>query len=140
MKLTLCRLTLIIFIARASTSLLAGDLRDQSFDANWRFLRADAPGAENAAFDDSPWRKLDVPHDWSIEDLPAVTTNSVRTGPFDPGESGGAVRTGYVVGGVGWYRKHFTLAETNRLVAARFDGVYMNADFWINGHPLGNHP
>jgi len=44
--------------------------RDHSFDSDWRFLRADAPGAEALAFDDSHWRTLDVPHDWSIEDLP----------------------------------------------------------------------
>jgi hypothetical protein len=47
----------------------AADNRDRSFDFGWRFLRADAPGAEAPAFDDSTWRALDVPHDWSIEDL-----------------------------------------------------------------------
>ena len=46
--------------------------RDRSFDSGWRFLRADAPGAETSAFDDSTWRTLDVPHDWSIEDLPPL--------------------------------------------------------------------
>ena len=47
-----------------------------------------------------------------------------------------------MVGGTGWYRKHFTLAsaDAKKLVAVRFDGVYMNADFWINGQLLGNHP
>jgi hypothetical protein len=44
--------------------------RVRSFDSGWRFLRADAPGAEAPAFDDSTWRTLDVPHDWRIEDLP----------------------------------------------------------------------
>jgi beta-galactosidase len=259
---------------------------DRSFDSGWRFLRADASGAEAAAFDDSTWRVLDVPHDWSIEDLPPLTisvpelpvvtgqwrfqkgddaawkarelddsnwqkvtlpdnwehhsdyTNdnvygwfrrhieipaelkgkdfdlllgcvddvdeaflngeriggtgsfppdyrtaydtqrhyrvpaalvrgdgsdvlavrvfdggggggineagvkSIRIGPFDSTESKGGASTGHVVGGTGWYRKHFTLspAEQGRRVAVRFDGVYMNADFWINGHSLGNHP
>jgi beta-galactosidase len=261
--------------------------RDRSFDSDWRFVPADAPEAEAPAFDDSKWRVLDVPHDWSIDDLPplekslvpelSVTVGqwrfqkgddaawkvpgfddnswqsvtlpdtwehhsdytadnvygwfrrhveipaeckgkdfdlllgriddvdeawlngeriggtgsfppdfrtawdvqrryrvpaslvrgdgsdvlavrvfdrsgnggivetglkSVRVGPFDPGQSEGGPSTGHVVGGTGWYRKQFTLtpAETGKLVAARFDGVYMNADFWINGHPLGNHP
>ena len=50
---------------------LAATARDQPFDADWRFLRGDAPGAEQTAFDDSQWRTLDIPHDWSIEDLPA---------------------------------------------------------------------
>ena len=257
---------------------------DRAFDSNWRFIRADVPGAERPEFNDSAWRILDVPHDWSIEDLPpadssvpelpAVTgqwrfhkgddvnwkdrelndsdwqqvslpdtwerhsdytqdnvygwyrrhlaipdnckgrdfdlllgciddvdeawlngqrigqtgvfppnyqtaygtsrhyrvpaslvrgdghdvlavrvydssgeggiyqegIKSVRIGPFDPGLSEGGTSTGYVIGGVGWYRKHFTLNENNKLAAVRFDGVYMNADFWINGRHLGNHP
>ena len=46
--------------------------RDRSFDSDWRFVRADAPGAEVAGFDDSKWRTLDVPHDWSIDDLPPL--------------------------------------------------------------------
>lgn len=51
----------------------------RSFDADWRFLKADAPGAETVDFDDAAWRKLDVPHDWSIE------------GPFDKDDkTGGA--------------------------------------------------
>jgi beta-galactosidase len=65
---------------------------------------------------------------------------AAHIGPFAPGESEGAASTGHVLGGTGWYRKHFTLNETNRLVSVRFDGVYMNADFWLNGHALGNHP
>jgi beta-galactosidase len=152
----------------------AANNRDRSFDSGWRFLRADAPGAEATGFDDTAWRTLDVPHDWSIEDLPPlekspvpelpVTTGqrhfqkvfdgtgdgglyeagmkSVRVGPFDPGQSEGGASTGHVLGGTGWYRKHFTLtpAESNKLVAVRFDGVYMDADFWINGRHLGKHP
>ena len=260
---------------------------DRSFDFGWRFLRADAPGAEVAGFDDSKWRTLDVPHDWSIEDLPPLEKSSVpelsvtvgqwrfqkgddaawrtpgfddskwqsvtlpdtwehhsnytednvygwfrrhieipaeckgkdfdlslgkvddvdetflngeriggtgsfppdyrtaydtsrhyhvpaslvhgdgsdvlavrvfdgtgsggiyeagvkavRVGPFDTAESEGGASTGHVVGGTGWYRKHFKLtpAEQGKHVAVRFDGVYMNADFWINGKSLGNHP
>ena len=265
---------------------IAATSGDQSFDSGWRFLRADAPGAEVPGFDDTGWRLLDAPHDWSVEDLPplavsapelpAVTgqwrfqkgddmawksrtfddagwqtvtlpdawehhsnytndnvygwfrrrigipaecqgkdfdlllgciddvdetflngeriggrgsfppdyhtaydtarryhvpaalvrgdgsdvlavrvfdgsgsggmveagTKSARVGPFDPGQSEGGASTGHVLGGLGWYRKHFKLAaaESNQLVAVRFDGVYMNADFWINGQLLGNHP
>ena len=264
----------------------AAAMRDRSFDSGWRFLRADAAGAEAPGFDDSHWRTLDVPHDWSIEDLPpsqisvpelpvvtgqwrfqkgddaswktpgfddnswqSVTlpdtwehhsnytednvygwfrrrieipteckgkdfvlllgkiddvdetflngeriggmgsfppdyhtaydaarryrvpaalvrgdgsdvlavrvfdgsgnggiyeagVKSIRVGPFDLGQSEGGASTGHVVGGTGWYRKHFTLAaaDKGKRVVVRFDGVYMNADFWINGQLLGNHP
>jgi beta-galactosidase len=257
---------------------------DRAFDSDWRFMRADVPGAENPQFNDSAWRTLDVPHDWSIEDLPPVDKSvpelpavtgqwrfhkgddanwkapelddsnwqevmlpdiwerhsdykqdnvygwfrrhleisadckgrdfdlllgciddvdeawlngqrigqtgsfppnyqtaygssrryripaslvrgdghdilavrvydsageggiykeglkSFRVGPFDPGLSEGGTATGYFLGGVGWYRKHFTLNESDKLAAIRFDGVYMNADVWLNGQHLGNHP
>jgi beta-galactosidase len=140
----MCLLVLIL----GGISAFASGQRDRSFDSDWRFLRADAPGAEVPEFNDSTWRKLDVPHDWSIEDLPAADASAPdqsatnRVGPFDRSQSKGGASTGYVVGGTAWYRKHFKLAsaDAKKLVAVRFDGVYMNADFWINGHLLGNHP
>lgn len=134
----------------AGLSSFASSLRDRSFDSDWRFLRADPPGADNPVFDDSTWRSLDVPHDWSIEDLPPLDASDPsatnRIGPFDLSQSSklsrGGADMGHFIGGTAWYRKHFTLApdDAGKRVAVRFDGVYMNADFWINGHPLGNHP
>ncbi len=129
-------------------------MRDQSFDDGWRFLRGDAPGADRPAFDDTGWRTLDVPHDWSIEDLPAhpASTGEAalwtgagvpdRIGPFDVNDSQGQTATGFVVGGTGWYRKRFSAADlpANRQVELRFDGVYMDTDVWLNGEHLGNHP
>lgn len=257
------------------------------FDSDWRFVRADVPGAEAPGFDDSGWRLIDVPHDWSIEDLPIIETapvfevdavsghwqfqkgddmawaaadfddsqwqdvtlpstwerhsnyrdsdvygwyrrqveipaeckghdfdlmlgsiddvdeayfngrligstgsfppdfrtaysaerryrvpaslvrgdgtdvlavrvfdgsgdggiyksgaKTMRVGPFDSALSGGGGSTGFFVGGTGWYRKHFILepSASGKRVAVCFDGVYMNADLWLNGHHLGNHP
>jgi len=139
---TMCgRLMCLLVLVMGGTFAFADSQRDRSFDSDWRFLRADAPGADSPGFPDSAWRTLDVPHDWSIEDLPAADTTN-RVGPFDPNQSKGGGATGYVVGGTAWYRKHFTLApaDARKLVTVRFDGVYMNADFWINGQPLGNHP
>jgi len=114
---------------------------DRNFDSNWHFLRADAPGADQTAFEDSAWRVLDVPHDWSIEDLPS-NGSANRIGPFDRDLSAGKDATGNMVGGTGWYRKYFTLSanDCSKMVFVRFDGVYMDADFWLNGQPLGNHP
>ena len=258
--------------------------RDIPLDENWRFLRGDVPGAENPAFDDASWRSLDLPHDWSIEDLPPKTdavpelpvvegewrfhegdqadwkrrdlddrswktvklpdiwehhgqstkdnvygwfrrrlvipaeckgkdldlllgkiddvdeawlngeriggtgsfppdyhwadtverryrvpsvlvrgdgtdvlavrvfdgannggiyqagTRSARVGPFDPVASENADRTGYTVGGIGWYRRRFTLDEAGKHVVVHFEGVYMNSELWINGKRLGEHP
>jgi beta-galactosidase len=139
--------------------------RENNFDPGWRFLKADASGAEEAAFNDSSWRAVDLPHDWSLEDLPAATNaatvatpaapaptnapgggrgrprpNFPVVGPFSP-ESPGGTATGYTLGGIGWYRKHFVLGQETlgKQVAIEFDGVYMDSDVWLNGHLLGNH-
>jgi beta-galactosidase len=126
--------------ATAFSAAVAEPGRERNFDSDWRFLRADAPGAEVPGFDDTAWRLLDLPHDWSIEDLPS--TNGAPPSPFDPALSPGSSATGYFVGGTGWYRRHFTLApsDSGKTVSICFDGVYMNADVWLNGQHLGNHP
>jgi beta-galactosidase len=117
-----------------------GVARDVPFDDGWRFHRGDAPGADRTAFDDSSWRKVDLPHDWSLEDLPSPD-GAKRSGPFDKELSRGKASTGWVVGGTGWYRKRFTLpALGDRRFEVRFDGVYMNADIWLNGRLLGHQP
>ncbi len=100
-----------------------------SFDAGWLFLKADATHAEQASYDDSAWRKLDVPNDWSI------------AGPFSPTNPAGGAGA-FLPSGVVWYRKHFTLpvADSNRCAFIEFDGVMANSDVWINGFHLGHRP
>ncbi|HUX85259.1 MAG TPA: glycoside hydrolase family 2 TIM barrel-domain containing protein [Chitinophagaceae bacterium] len=102
--------------------------RRTNFDRDWKFLKGDPPGSEQPGFNDSGWRGLDLPHDWSIE------------GPFSPdnpaGYSGGALP-----GRIGWYRKVFKSREfPGQHTWIEFDGVYMNSKVWINGHLLGNRP
>ncbi len=285
MKTSLQRLvTSIVILSLLAAASAPGTPRDRLFDTDWRFLRADTTGAQQPDFNDSTWRKLDLPHDWSIEDLPpqphtvpeleAVTgtwrfqpgdnaawkapdlddsdwqsvtlpdnwehhsdytaenvygwfrrqleipadcqgrdfdlllgqiddvdevflngqrigstgsfppnyqtaystyrryrisadqirgdgsdllavrvfdgngnggilapgTPSFRIGPFDPHASENKGKTGHVVGGIGWYRKHFTVSEVDKQVTVTFDGVYMNAEVWLNGQRLGEHP
>jgi beta-galactosidase len=114
--------------------------RDRLFDLGWLFYRGDARGAELANFNDEEWRKLDLPHDWSIEDVP-VSEDNQSIGPFSK-KSPGTFNTGYFMSGTGWYRKHFRLTKQEGLmqVAISFDGVFMNSEVWINGHYLGLHP
>lgn len=111
-----------------------------SFDNGWKFIKDNPSGAENPAFDDSKWRHLDVPHDWSIEDLPGQNGVDI-IGPFDK-SSVDKMSSGYLVGGIGWYRKSFTMnkADKDKIAFLQFDGVYMNADVWLNGKHLGFHP
>ena len=77
--------------------------REQNFDTGWKFNLGDAPYADSVVFDDSQWRTVDLPHDWSIEDLPEVEGKN-QIGPFSE-DSPGKGSTGHVIGGVGWYRK-----------------------------------
>ena len=105
------------------------------FDSDWRFHRGGAQRAEQPDFDDSQWRKLDLPHDWSIEDLPGTHS------PFHP-DAISQVSGGFTTGGTAWYRKTFTLptAQQGKRVLIQFDGVYMNAEVWLNGQWVGTHP
>ncbi len=106
-----------------------------NFDEGWRFHRGEVLGAEQAQLDDSKWRQVDLPHDWSIEDL--TDTHS----PFNP-DAISQVGGGFTSQGTGWYRKTFDvpLADSGKQVIILFDGVYMNADVFVNGKRLGNHP
>lgn len=110
------------------------------FDDDWKFYSGNIKSAEKSSFKDEGWRDIDLPHDWSIMDLPGEN-NETQIGPFSS-ESQGKRATGYAVGGTGWYRKHFALDEGDegKIIKILFDGVYMNADLWINGKYLGNHP
>ena len=114
--------------------------RTQRFDQGWMFLKDSAPGAERPDYNDSNWRRLNLPHDWSIEDLPNRQAGTIA-GPFSKA-SVGATSTGYAVGGTGWYRRKFMLpsADKEKVVSIQFDGVYRHADVWLNGHHLGYHP
>jgi beta-galactosidase len=129
---SLLSLIVSVFVISAATtpSLAQHSARiTSSFDRDWLFLKGDATGAEKSDFSDAAWRKLDVPHDWSIEGLAEEKNPTGQGGGFMPS-------------GVGWYRKHFTVAHSlrDRLVFVEFDGVMANSDVWINGFHLGNRP
>ncbi len=114
--------------------------REVKFNDNWKFIRSDVTNGQSPELDDSDWRMLDLPHDYSIEDL-QVNEGVKQIGPFSE-ESAGGASTGHVVGGTAWYRKHFITdkADEGKKIKVLFDGIYMNADVWINGKHLGNHP
>ena len=114
--------------------------RETLFNDNWKFIRSDVKGAEQPGFDDSQWRVVHLPHDYSIEDLPPAE-GVKQVGPFSELSPGG-ISTGHVMGGTAWYRKHFKLdkSDAGKLVKVLFDGIYMNSDVWLNGHHLGSYP
>jgi beta-galactosidase len=122
----------IIWILLLSASQVVANSRPGStitFDQDWRFHLGDVTNGPAPEFDDTEWRVLDLPHDWSIE------------GDFSersPAGYGG----GALPGGLAWYRKTFTLppAAKGKSVMVDFDGVYRNSEVWINGHYLGKRP
>lgn len=126
------------------TSLMAqnkSNLRSRPFDNGWSFKKDDiSSGPEKTNFDVSSWRKVDLPHDWSTEDLPNQTRDSIM-GPFIKSSPSGTF-DGFASGGNAWYRNTFKTNDKDRgkSVYLQFDGVYMNSDVWVNGHHLGNHP
>jgi beta-galactosidase len=103
--------------------------RKQLFDYQWKFFQGDTASAKSGDFDDRGWRNLDLPHDWSIE-------GKIR--PKNP--TGGA--GGYFPAGMGWYRKTFKVPGEwkGKKVSIYFEGVYMNAEVFINGKSLGTYP
>ncbi|MEO0512676.1 MAG: glycoside hydrolase family 2 TIM barrel-domain containing protein [Planctomycetota bacterium] len=114
----------------ASRVAAAVELDDMNF--NWRFIRDDPPGAASPDFDDSSWRTVQLPHDWSIENIPGTQS------PFSP-ESIGSFDTGYTVGGVGWYRKTFEVPgdASGGVAYLDFGGIYLNSDVFVNGQRVG---
>ena len=103
--------------------------RKQLFDYNWKFYQGDTATARSKDFNDTKWRSLDLPHDWSIE------------GKIDPkNPTGGS--GGYLPAGVGWYRKTFKAPNEwkRKKVCIYFEGVYMNSEVFINGRSLGVYP
>ena len=99
----------------------------EDFNFGWRFQLGDDPEWAAEAYDDSSWRELHLPHDWSVEGQFSADN------PSTPG--GGALP-----GGIGWYRKTFTLPADGAHRSIEFDGVFMNSTVYINGHALGTRP
>lgn len=103
----------------------------QCFDEGWRFVLADSATMSTPQYNDNHWRQLNLPHDWAIE------------GDFQASNPSGA-GGGALPGGIGWYRKHFTLTANSPKPTAcyflEFDGVYMNSTVYVNGKEVGTRP
>jgi len=125
MQATLAAFGVLLFLAAPA----AAQRQRLSLDPGWRFTLGDPAGAEAPGFDDHAWRRVDLPHDWSIEGTPEQNA-----------PAGG--RGGYFPTGIGWYRKAFRMPTGSKGQVAwlEFDGVYMNSDVWVNGFHLGHRP
>ncbi|MCD0466043.1 sugar-binding domain-containing protein [Flavobacterium sp. ENC] len=94
---------------------------------NWKFNLQDTPDAQKTTYDDTKWQSVNVPHDWSVKGQLSPTLASC---------------TGYLPGGIGWYRKSINIpqSKTGEKVYLYFEGVYNRSEVFINGHSLGKRP
>lgn len=99
----------------------------QKINLDWKFYRGDDHRAWYKGLDDSGWRSVTLPHDWSVEE------------PFSQEHSSG---TGYLPGGIGWYRKRLELPADlkGKRVYITFEGVYNNSQVWCNSYYIGKRP
>ena len=121
---------LICLLALCAIQTRAADSPRQRFsmDYGWKFTLGDPAQAEQSKFNDSTWRSLNVPHDWSIEGTWAADNPSGTEG-------------GYAAIGIGWYRKKFNVPENwnGKRIFAEFDGVFDHSDVWVNGEKVGHN-
>ncbi len=108
---------------------ICNGLRGQNFNEGWKFNKGDVTNGQSTSFNDGGWSGVTLPHDWSI--FNSFNQSSAAGG-------GG----GYLDGGIGWYRKTFTIPSdyTGKKVFIEFDGAYMNSQVWLNGTLLGTRP
>ena len=121
---------LLLLAVTALMALTAQARERKCFDSDWRFVLADTATMAAVDYNDAHWRRLDVPHDWAIE------------GDFSASNPSGA-GGGALPGGVGWYRKTFSLSLSDNArekVFLEFDGVYMNSTVYVNGQKVGTRP
>ena len=129
----------LFFLVSFSMQVYAGKTRVvENFDYDWLFkrygLQADGTRIEepeavqNVSFDDSCWKRLDLPHDWAIE------------GPFRADLEGFTGKLPWR--GIGWYRKYFKVGKKDkgRRFYLDFDGAMAHAEVWLNGKKVGAHP
>ena len=114
---------LAIFAAPLRAQVSFGDAT--KFNDGWLFKLTDDSTIVRPAYEDKDWRKLILPHDWSVE------------GQLSPSL---ASCTGYLPGGIGWYRKHFKITDNATRHYIYFEGAYNRSEVYLNGHLLGKRP
>lgn len=99
----------------------------EKINEDWKFILQDIPNAQSGSLDDSQWQSVNLPHDWSVRGQLSPTLASC---------------TGYLPGGIGWYRKTFQISSDKQgeKVYLYFEGVYNRSEVYVNGKLLGKRP
>lgn len=138
MKKKIQQLLLAVAALFTVCSPLSADSRKICLDEGWRFHYGEAT-AQAVDFDDSQWRQLDLPHDWSVETEAAETAGGEHIGPFSTTVKGvGNAECARTLGGEAWYRRSFTLTseDADKQLSLYFEGVYNHAEVWLNGRKI----
>lgn len=122
--------TILMLLYIAISSLSFGQVgfgKSEKINNNWKFILNDVSEAKEPSFNDRQWENVDLPHDWSIKQQLSPTLASA---------------TGYLPGGIGWYRKTIDISQNNvnKKVYLHFEGVYNRSKVYFNGHLLGERP
>lgn len=101
--------------------------KTEKINDNWKFSLQDIPNGQEVSLDEKGWQLVDLPHDWSVES------------PLSPSL---ASCTGYLPGGIGWYRKTILIPQEKQgeKLYLYFEGVYNNSEVFINGQSVGRRP
>lgn len=99
----------------------------EKINDNWKFILNDVKDGQSVALDDSKWQSISLPHDWSVKGQLSPTLASC---------------TGYLPGGIGWYRKTIDIpaGKPGEKVYLYFEGVYNRSEVFLNGQSLGKRP
>lgn len=121
---------LLLFVSMACVNLLfaqSGFGQAQQINRNWKFSLQDITNGEQVSLNDERWKTIDLPHDWSVKQQLSPSLASA---------------TGYLPGGIGWYRKHLVVPvqKKDKKVYLYFEGVYNRSEVFINGKSLGKRP
>lgn len=124
-------LLVVVFLPMSLSAKSASkDIRiNQRIDKEWLFYKGDITNGSSVSLDDTSWRRLNIPHDWSIEGEYSI---------MNPTGIGG----GYLPSGVVWYRKHLDLPKNaaGKRIFVEFTGVMENSKVWVNGEFIGERP
>lgn len=127
MKLKFICLLLVSFVSVNSLFAQGGFGQAEKINSNWKFVLQDVENGEQAELNDRRWQTVDLPHDWSVRQQLSPTLASA---------------TGYLPGGIGWYRKQLFVPgeREGEKVYLYFEGVYNRSEVFVNGVSLGKRP
>jgi beta-galactosidase len=126
-KKTLSIVILLVMFIAPSLRAQVSFGQPEKINENWKFILSDVPDGQSFTLDDTKWQEVNIPHDWSIKGQLSPTLASC---------------TGYLPGGIGWYRKIIDIPadKQGQKVYLYFEGVYNRSEVFINGESLGKRP